>query len=142
MCLSYKKCFLCSMYSYNLIQVFICLFPSTSHSFSSHCSDWVNFTALSLNSLILSPALCSLLLSLSTVFFSSIIVFFISVTSISYIFYLVIEVLIVFIYSSFEFSKHCYGHYFDLFIRKLLISVSLRFFSEVWNIFLCFSIFA
>ena len=73
--------------------------------------------------LIHSSALSTLLLNPSSLLFSSVMLFFISVTSIWYLLIFsvsfFVEVPPLLIPSSPEFGEHLYDHYFELFIRKI-----------------------
>lgn len=109
--------------------------------FSLFGSKTVNSIILSSISLFCSSVSWILLLTPSSVFFISIILFFSSIWFL-YIFYLFVNLLPVFIYSSPEFIEHVYKHYPNSLLGRLLIPTSLSSSSGalsrsfIWNTFL------
>ena len=87
------------------------------------------FTTLSSRLLICSSASCIRLFIPSSVFFISIFIFFTSDSF--YIFYLFVDVLTDFNYSSPKFGNHVYDYPCLNPLSELLISISLSSFSEV-----------
>lgn len=107
--------------------------------FSFWCSVWVSFMTLSSSSLICICTSSCLLLNPSSVFFSSIFVFFSSdfCLVLSCVSFLFVKVFSVFTHSWSEFSEDIYDHYFELFIRYVTYLHIIRSFSETFVLFFC-----
>lgn len=89
-------------------------------------------------------------LNLAIEFLSSCTVFFSSVISVQYLYFLFVEIFTLFIHFSFEFGEHLYDCYFEPFSGNSLISILLRSFFVVlslelillFSLILCVSFYA